>query len=697
MGLAPYGEPKYVDQFRRLVDIKQDGSFTLNLAYFSHHYSSKWTANNAQWETLFGFPRRESGQEIEQRHEDLARSGQAVVEEIILNLAREARRASGSRNLVIAGGVGLNSVANWKIEHEGIFDNVWIQPAAGDDGGAAGAALLASHVVFGASRTPELTDAYLGPEYTDAEIEGVIQRSAIPYERFDDQGLVERAADLIAAGKVIGWFRGRMEFGPRALGARSILADATNPEMKAVINQKIKYREYFRPFAPAVPLEDVHRYFEVPPGTSMPFMLKVPRVRPEAKARIPAVTHEDGSGRVQTVTRDGNPLYYDLLKAVERRTGVPIVVNTSFNVRGEPIVCSPQDAINCFFETGIDALVLGNCLLTEKPGAEVDVNRGYARSDALEADIGSGSTVAPLHAPRSGGPSRALHVSGRSERATSTEISREVLDFYKRLPFNFYSNAVDEAVELMRSNRIKEYPAAHSFLKRTHGARVIDVGCGAGWFANSCAHFYDASVTALDLNPVALRQAKSVARLIPQAGTAEFVESNVFEFEPRQRYALVNSLGVLHHTPDCHGAIRRVIDWIEPGGYLHLGLYHRYGRKPFLEHFKQLIDQGHTEEALYAEFKRLNWHISDETHLRSWFRDQVIHPHESQHTYEEIEALLRNEGCVVKAVSFNRFKRLPPVEQIIELERRCEQASLDALHKKHCYYPGFFVVWAQRT
>ena len=240
MGLAPYGEPKYLDQFRRLVGMKPDGSFALNMRFFVHHYSSQWTAHNRRWHDLFGFPRRDPKDELQQHHEDLARSGQAVVEELILNLAREARRNSGCKNLVIAGGVGLNSVANWRIEQEGIFENVWIQPAAGDDGGALGAALLVSQQLYNDNLCSEMKDVYLGPEYSEDEIVSFLEMREIAYDRFDDEQLVAHVADLIAAGKVVGWFRGRMEFGPRALGSRSILADATNPEMKSIINGKIK-------------------------------------------------------------------------------------------------------------------------------------------------------------------------------------------------------------------------------------------------------------------------------------------------------------------------------------------------------------------------------------------------------------------------------------------------------------------------
>jgi carbamoyltransferase len=695
MGLAPYGEPTYVDPFRKLVRMQQDGSFELNMEYFAYQYSSQWAADNARWEQLFGFPRRDPNAEIEQRHEDLARSGQAVVEDLILNMAREAKRRSRSENLVIAGGVGLNSVANWKIEREGIFKNVWIQPAAGDDGGALGAALLASQTLFDDPRCREMQHVYLGPDVSDNDAAEFLNPRGIAHQRLDDAALIEQVAGMIAAGKVVGWCRGRMEFGPRSLGARSILADATNPEMKAIVNSKIKYREYFRPFAPAVPLERVHEYFEVPPGTSLPFMLKVPPVRADKRAVIPAVTHEDGTGRVQTVRREENPLYYQLLEAVGRRTGAPVVLNTSFNVRGEPIVCTAEDSYNCFLATGIDALVIGNCLITEKPVA-VDFEQGYARSDALEAEIAASGdgTRAQLHRPAQPSSQVAPRTAERSR--SFEETTTRVLDFYKELPFNFYSNAVDTAQQLSRANRIKEYRALHHHLKHQQKASVLDVGCGAGWFVNSCAHFYGASVSGIDLNPRVLRQARSVARLMRGCEDVTFAEANVFEFQPAQPFDVVNSLGVLHHTPDCHAAIRRVLEWVAPNGYLHLGLYHLYGRRPFLQHFENLRANGASETALYEEFAELNPSITDQTHMLSWFRDQVLHPHESQHTFEEIHRLLTTHGFVVEATSINNFKRLPPLERLLELERGFDAASRTALYRKRRYYPGFFVVWARR-
>lgn len=704
MGLAPYGEPTYVGKFRQLVRTKPDGSFQLDMRYFAHHYSSRSSTNDSRWKQLFGFPRRKPDEKLRQEHKDLARSGQAVVEELVLALAREARRVSGSKNLVIAGGVGLNAVANWKIEQEKIFENIWIQPAAGDDGGALGAALLVSREMFGDARTPPMTDAYMGPQFAEDEIEDFLTACAIPFEKLSDAQLIEETADLIADGKIIGWFRGRMEFGPRALGARSILADPTNSAMKDVINGKVKYREFFRPFAPAVPVERVHEYFEVEPQSSMPFMIKVPAVRPEARTLIPAVTHWDGTGRVQTVTRETNPVFYELLEAVERRKGVPVVLNTSFNVRGEPIVCTPQDAYACFLNTGLDALVLGNCLVTGKSRSKPE--RQQVAPVATEAGLSvesaaNGASVAALRIPTMATSVTVTAPMTVSQAPASLpdfhETTERVLAFYKELPFNYYSNAVDTTLELLRKNQLKVYRPLHRYLRGRPSARVIDVGCGAGWFVNSCAHYYASAAVGVDLNSVALRQARSVARFMPRCDNVEFLERDVFTFEPEGRFDVVNSLGVLHSTPDCHGAIRRILDWIAPDGYLHLGLYHYYGRKPFLDHFAAMQRKGATYEELYEEFKRLNPDISDETHMLSWFRDQVLHPQETQHTHEELHGLLCDEGFVIEASSINNFKRLPPLEEIVKLEKACEEISRAALYKQRRYYPGFFSVWARRA
>ncbi len=392
MGLAPYGQPKYVDQFREIVDIKDDGSIRLNLQYFVHTHSTERTISD-KWETLFGHPQRSTETELTDFHRDIAHSGQKIVEEIMVKMASHVRNETGMDNLCIAGGVGLNCVANWRILQESGFKNIFIQPAAGDSGGALGTAFYIYNCALNHPRTFTMKHALWGPSFNDMEIEVALQKVGAEYNRVDDEAeLLERSAKMIADGLVIGWFQGRLEFGPRALGSRSILADARNEKMKDVINAKVKFREAFRPFAPAVLKEKAHEYFEMPEGMEAPYMLLVPKVREEKRSIIPAVTHQDGTGRVQTVTREENGLYYRLIKKFGDLTGVPVVINTSFNVRGEPIVCSPADAYHTFVHTGIDALVIGNFIVTTKPDV-VDYEAGMKRSVKLEASLMTDESV----------------------------------------------------------------------------------------------------------------------------------------------------------------------------------------------------------------------------------------------------------------------------------------------------------------
>jgi len=384
MGLAPYGKPTYVDKFREVVDIRDDGSFRLNMKYFAHNYSTQRIFNR-RWEELFGRPQRPAETELDEFHNDIAHSGQKTVEEIMVKMASHVHEVTGMDNLCIGGGVGLNCVANWRILQESGFKNVFIQPAAGDSGGALGTAFYLYNSVLKNPRTFVMKHALWGPSFTDREIEATLVRNEIPHEYVDrEEDLLETTASMIEEGKVVGWFQGRLEFGPRALGSRSLLADARNPKMKDIINAKVKFREAFRPFAPAVLKEHAHEYFEMPAGMDAPYMLLVPKVRREMHDVLPTITHKDGTGRVQTVTEEDNRLYYRLIKAFGDRTGIPVVVNTSFNVRGEPIVCTPQDAVDTFLKTGIDALVMGNYLVREKPG-EVDYETGMKRSVALES------------------------------------------------------------------------------------------------------------------------------------------------------------------------------------------------------------------------------------------------------------------------------------------------------------------------
>ena len=392
MGLAPYGKPTYVDRFREVVDIKDDGSIRLNLKYFAHGYSTTRTFN-ARWEKLFGRPQRPRESELTDFHRDIAHSGQKIVEEIMVKMAAHLHRQTGLKNVCLAGGVGLNCVANWRILQESGFKSIFIQPAAGDSGGALGTAFYIYNSVLDNRRTFRMEHGCWGPSFTDTEIEAALKQAGATYAIVDDEDeLLEQTARMIAEGKVVGWFQGRLEFGPRALGSRSLLADPRDPKMKDVINAKVKFREAFRPFAPSVLKEHAHEYFEVPPGMDLPYMLLVPKVRRDKRSVIPAVTHEDGTGRVQTVTEEQNGRYYRLIRVFERLTGVPVVINTSFNIRGEPIVCTPHDAYNTFVNTGIDALVMGNCVVTQKPDS-VDYEAGLRRSVALEAGSAVGESL----------------------------------------------------------------------------------------------------------------------------------------------------------------------------------------------------------------------------------------------------------------------------------------------------------------
>ena len=436
MGLAPYGEPKYLQTILdHLIDLKPDGTFRLNLDYFA--YCTGLTMTNGKFDTLFGSAPRRPEEPLTQRHMDLAASAQAVIEEAVLRLTRSLRAETGIPNLCLAGGVALNCVANGKVLRDGRFDDIWIQPAAGDAGGALGAALTASHRLFGEPRpsvsygrsgagalpghyrdtehergnnpsvppaacgTDAMHGALLGPAFSPDEIRATLDAAGARYETLADDALIDTTAEALASGYAVGWFQGRMEFGPRALGNRSILGDARSPTMQKTLNLKVKHRESFRPFAPSVLREDVEDWFAL--DRDSPYMLLVADVRTERRKRpaeaqealfgidrlnvprsdIPAVTHVDYSARVQTVRRETNPRYHALLKAFKARTGCPVVVNTSFNVRGEPIVCTPADAFRCFMGTDVDCLAIGNCFL-RKAEQDASLKREYV--DSFEPD-----------------------------------------------------------------------------------------------------------------------------------------------------------------------------------------------------------------------------------------------------------------------------------------------------------------------
>jgi carbamoyltransferase len=404
MGLAPYGEPRFVKQiYEHLIDVKDDGSFRLDMRYFDYCTGLRMT--NDRFHALFGPKPRDPSERLEQVHMDLAASVQKVTEDIMLRLATSALRDTGMKDLCLAGGVALNCVANGRIVRETPVRSLWVQPAAGDAGGALGAALAVSHLALGVARrrgggTDQMQGAYLGPEYPQAEVETVLRAAGAQFTTHDEDEMIRRTAEALAAGKAVGWFQGRMEFGPRALGARSILGDARSPQMQKLLNLKVKFRESFRPFAPAVLREDVAGWFEL--DADSPYMLLVAGVRPDhrhamtpeqqalfgidklnvPRSAIPAVTHVDYSARIQTVHADTNRRFHKLLAEFKRLTGVGVLVNTSFNVRGEPIVCTPLDAFRCFLGTDLDLLVAG-CCVADKAAQTVKGER-YESAFALD-------------------------------------------------------------------------------------------------------------------------------------------------------------------------------------------------------------------------------------------------------------------------------------------------------------------------
>lgn len=403
MGLAPYGEPRFAAAIRdHLIDIKKDGSFRLDMSYFDYCTGLRMT--NQKFDDLFGGPARVPEDELTQREMDLAASIQLVTEEVVLNLTRSLAKETGERNLCLAGGVALNSVANGKVQRDGGFENVWIQPAAGDAGGAVGAAMAANYLHLERPRTlpPSGRDAmrggYLGPSFSQEEIEECLVASGANFQLLNDDALVEKTAKDLADGKAVGWFQGRMEFGPRALGARSILGDPRSPTMQSLLNLKVKFRESFRPFAPSVLAEDASSWFDF--EYDSPYMLMVAGVKSEhrlptsaeddalfgveklnvLRSSIPAVTHVDYSARLQTVHRETNPRFHQLISEFKSITGCPVLVNTSFNVRGEPIVGSPADAYRCFMGTGIERLAVGNfylCKESQDPSLLLDYTNSF--------------------------------------------------------------------------------------------------------------------------------------------------------------------------------------------------------------------------------------------------------------------------------------------------------------------------------
>jgi carbamoyltransferase len=664
MGLAPYGETKYVQTILdNLIDLKPDGSFRLNLRYFD--YCTGLTMTNAHFDALFGGPPRKRDEPIGARHMDLAASIQAVLDEAMLRLTRALAAETGLPNLCLAGGVALNCVANGKVLRDGRFRNIWIQPAAGDAGGALGAALAGYHLHCGrprrVSKEPDaMKGACLGPSFEAEQIRAALDGYGAIYREVDDDALLTEVVDALIDEKVIGWFQGRMEFGPRALGNRSILADARSPRLQRELNLRIKYRESFRPFAPAVLRENASKYFEL--AHDSPYMLLVAPVRAErrtattpeqdalrgiarlnvARSNIPAVTHIDYSARIQTVDAATNPRFHRLLSAMHQRTGTGVLVNTSFNVRDEPIVLSPEDAYRCFMATEMDMLVLGNAIL--RKDEQLPRLIGSARGDALipsrlmpcltlagagEVDLErvNGAFRCPrtgkIFPDRDGIPSLLAAGPGND----LDPITGKVKAFYEEHPFPNY-DGVQEFGDLV--NRGLNNPFAKGLLDAIGCNKLIlECGCGTG----QLSHFLSLNnnhVLGVDLSLSSLKLAVE-HKLRNSVSRVGFVQMNVFELGVKDTmFDVVISTGVLHHTRDARGAIAALVRKAKPGGLVVVGLYNRFARVPTWVRAKLIGTLGPRID--YVVRRR----IRDPRKAEIWIKDQYYNPHESWHSVDEV-------------------------------------------------------------
>jgi carbamoyltransferase len=678
MGLAPYGEPRYQDAiYDHLVDLKPDGSLWLNMEYFN--YCQGLTMTNRRFHDLFGGPPRRPEAALEQRHMDLAASIQKVTEEAMLRMGRDLHRKTGMRNLVMAGGVALNCVANGRLLREGPYENIWIQPAAGDAGSSLGAALFVWHQLLEKPRSPKGRDAQkgslLGPRYSTSDIETILRRAGARYRRYSrEDELLEHVAAAITDEKVIGWFQGRMEFGPRALGARSIVGDARSPKMQAMLNLKIKFREGFRPFAPSVLREHVHEWFDMRPDEDSPYMLLVAPVLEKhrvslsaedaealrhdrdlrhrvniVRSTVPAVTHVDYSARSQTVDeRHGR--YHRLLTTFYEKTGCPLVVNTSFNLSWEPIVNTPEEAYRTFMQSEMDVLVLEDFVLHKKEqplGLEV---WGPARSEAHAANpwadpltgeslvMTRTAAINPAtgaHYPVEEGIPR-LFVP--TERITDGKDTTEIVkQFYEKTPFPNYDD-LDNHRALLEKARQGTF-ARLLGEQIPFDARVVEIGCGTGQLTNFLAIAHRTVLgTDICLNSLRLAQRFKIEHELERA---TFAQMNLFQPALKDDFFdVVISNGVLHHTSDCRGAFRRISRLARPGGYVVVGLYSAYSRK--LHYARRALFRwtGLTNAWLDPHLAR----VGAAGKREAWFQDQYCHPRESCHTLDEVLGWMEESG-----------------------------------------------------
>jgi len=668
MGLAPYGEPTYVDEILdNIVDLKSDGSLHLDLSYFN--YCKGLTMTTSKFHDLFGGPPRAPDTSIEVRHMNIAASIQRVTEDIMLRAARHVHRQTGMKNLCLAGGVALNCVGNGRSLAEGPFDKIWIQPAAGDAGGALGVALFIWHQLLDNKRTARPGDqqrgSRIGIEYSEQDIESFLRSTGAAYECIDSSDtLCNTVAEAIDGGQVVGWFQGRMEFGPRALGSRSILADARKAEMQSIINMKVKFREGFRPFAPIVLEEHVQEYFDLKLGQESPYMLLVAPVQsdirltipPELKnvrgidllqqkrSEIPAVTHVDYSARVQTIDSQRHGLLRKLMEAFYSKTGCPVMVNTSFNLGWDPIVCSPRDAYRTFMSSDIDLLCMDHFVL-RKSDQRAIINSivGGASNSVFENMLTSPCCRdAQLHQSAEAlicsHCGHAFNISDNIPQLfwahEAIDDARDVTDivkaFYEETPFPNYDDH-DSVRSLIEKSRRGLYARK---LEETipYNADVLEVGCGTGQLTNflgiGCRRVVgtDMCLNSLKLGE-AFRKEHDLSRV-------RFVQMNLFRpaFKHEQ-FDVVLCNGVLHHTADPYAGFKSLVPLVKPGGHLIIGLYNTYGR--LLTDLRRRIFQLTGGYAKWIDPILRQSGLSKDKR-KAWYADQYCHPHESKHTFGEV-------------------------------------------------------------
>jgi len=713
MGLAPYGNAgtEQTERFKKqileeLIELKEDGSLLLNLQYFD--FATGLTmCRDQEWEELFKLPRREQENKITQPYMDLAFAIQQVTEEVVLRLARTTEKLTGCENLVMAGGVALNCVANGLLVREKVFKELWIQPAAGDAGGALGAALAAWHIWCGKERVVSSTGqdmmagAYTGPGIKEGDILEVVERYHASYKRYEDYNeLAKDVAGLIAQGKIVGWVQGRMEWGPRALGNRSILADPRDPEMQKRLNLKTKYREEFRPFAPAVLAEDAGEYFDL--DRASPYMLLVAPVKAalrkpqpdnieelmlfeklyHIRSEIPAVTHIDYSARIQTVHKETNWRFWRLLEAFKEETGIGVLINTSFNVRGEPIICTAEEAYRCFMRTDMDYLVIGDYLFSKRePFSENGSKKGVKGSSVFERyhDI--------LCCPKCGedieirGEEMGCSECRQAYKKTSygvpmlfcpndpkdfkEDYTETMMAFYSETPFPNYDD-FDDVSSLIMKSRQSVFP---KLLDEQIGfeKRILECGCGTGQLTNflSIAH---RTVIGTDVTLNSLRLGHEFKEK-HGLERADFIQMNLFRpcFKP-ESFDLVICSGVLMTTADPFLGFQSIGRLVKPGGYIMIGLYHRYGR--LYTDLRRIVFNLTNDHFLFLDKRNVDKKSSPEKRI-AWFRDQYKIPHEGKHTIGQLFDWLEKENFrFIKSVPKSKpFEQFSPSEELFRPDK----------------------------